>query len=98
MDDEYSPKIHRLTADEVRERLDPEHYEQVNTWLARGDGVAIYENEDLGHPQLGHVKAVSYGSIAAWLGIVAPPRILPDTPTELNWRYCLIGTYKGEAL
>jgi hypothetical protein len=40
---------------------------QVNGWLARGDGVAVYVNGDLGHPGLGQFQLASYGSLRALL-------------------------------
>lgn len=71
---------------------------RMNEWLARGDGIAVYENQDLGHPEIGDKRFVSYGSEAAQLETEEPPKQLPDTTTSINWRYCLIGTYKGEPL
>jgi hypothetical protein len=71
---------------------------QVNRWLRRGDGVAIYENQELGHPELGWPRLVSYGSSAAMLETDEPPQRLPDTPTLINWRYRLAATYRGEPL
>jgi hypothetical protein len=128
---------------------------QVNRWLARGDGAAVYRNQDLGHPEYGAVRIASFGSPAAQLpGIVhvsshhpttggvdgtgyvsgreleraeraqrnwmarghgvgpapedgrehvedkpcplCPPEVFPDMPGEVNFRYRLAGTYKGE--
>jgi hypothetical protein len=40
---------------------------QVRPWLDRGDGVAIYENHDLGHPDLGQCQLASFGSRTAQL-------------------------------
>lgn len=71
---------------------------QMNKWLERGDGVAVYENQDLGHYKLGDKQFVSFGSSAAQLEVDTPPAQLPDTPTSINWRYALIATYKGEPL
>lgn len=74
---------------------------KINRWLARGDGVAVYENVDLGHPFLGHKQFLSFGSDAAILEVEREedlPDRLPDTPTTINWRYYLQGTYRGEAL
>jgi hypothetical protein len=73
-------------------------YDQVNIWLARGDGIAIYRNEDLGHVDVGLIQIVSYGSAEAQLEDAEPPEQLPDIGGAINWRYRLHGTYKGEAL
>lgn len=35
--------------------------------ITRGDGVAVYENADLGHPDIGQWQIVSYGSEASQL-------------------------------
>lgn len=71
---------------------------QVNAWLARGDGIAVYENCDLGARDLGAVKLVSYGSSSAMLETGEPPANMPDTPGQVNWRYQLHGTYRGAQL
>lgn len=86
----------QLTRDELK--LDAEHFDVVNKWLRRGDGIAVYENHDLGHPNVGHRKFLSFGSPAATLGSLDPPLRLPDTRTEINWRYQLVGVYRGEEL
>ena len=70
----------------------------LNRWLARGDGVAVYENHDFGHPMMGEPKIASYGSPSALLEAEEPPERLPDTPTQINWRYMLVATYRGEVL
>jgi hypothetical protein len=100
---------------------------RVNVWLHRGDGVAMYENMELGHPDLGSTKITSWGSSAAQLepfcgvcrGVleptetpgefvhgdgepdhfpVYPPQRLPDIGDQINFRFVLIGTYRGEEL
>ncbi|HEY2641779.1 MAG TPA: hypothetical protein VGI66_18055 [Streptosporangiaceae bacterium] len=81
---------------------DPEWVGQVvvaiSKWVERGDGVAVYENHDLGHHELGHHKIVSYGSPAAMLEMDTPPERLPDIGSSINWRYTLVGTYRGAPL
>lgn len=72
--------------------------DQMNKWLRRGDGIAVYENHDFGHPDLGDRRFVSFGSVQAQLETEDPPTVLPDSPKQINWRYQLIGTYKGAAL
>lgn len=37
----------------------------MNGWVERGDSVVVYENAELGHPNLGHKKIFSFGSGAA---------------------------------
>lgn len=71
---------------------------QVNRWLERGDGIAVYENWDMGHPDLGELRLISYGSGESALKSDTPPNILPDWPGVINWRYSLVGTYRGESL
>ena len=41
--------------------------ELTERWLARGDGVAVFENHDLGHRDLGQGRLCSYGSAQAQL-------------------------------
>jgi hypothetical protein len=75
---------------------------QINVWLERGDGVAVYENHDLGHPELGHKIFLSYGSPAAQITMDTPPGPCPVDLGRLggrmHWRYRLVGTYRGEPL
>lgn len=69
----------------------------IDTWLDRGDGVAVYRNEDLSdHVWLGHMKFVSYGSERSQLEVDEPPKTLPDIGGDINWRYQLMGTYRGK--
>lgn len=70
----------------------------VNRWLRRGDGIAVYENQLLGSPELGTRKYVSYGSSEAQLEVDIPPTRLPDIGGTINWRYCLVGTHRGAQL
>lgn len=37
----------------------------VTKWIARGDRAAVYRNADLGHPDLGQIVCVSFGSAEA---------------------------------
>jgi hypothetical protein len=58
--------------------------------LQRGDGIALYRNEALGHPEGGHWICASFGSPQAQLETDDPPVTFP----ELNgyppmWRYQL---------
>lgn len=91
-------EIRVFTKDEIEHHLELEYRETVNLWLERGDGIAVYENVEIGHPQAGHMKFVSYGSTAAQLETEEPPVRLPDIGGDINWRYHLIGTYRGEPL
>jgi hypothetical protein len=70
----------------------------VKGWLERGDGVAVYENHDFGSPGLGDHQIVSYGSPAAQLVTDFPPERLPDIGNQINWRFTLVGTYRGGKL
>ncbi len=73
--------------------------DQMNTWLGRGDGIAVFENQDMGHPDLGDRRFVSFGSPAAQLETDTPPDRLPDgVGGTVNWRYGLVGTYRGAPL
>jgi hypothetical protein len=67
----------------------------MNGWLERGDGVAVYRNDDFGHPEAGRLIFVSYGSSAAQLEGDEPPQRLPDIGGLILWRYQLAGVYRG---
>lgn len=93
------PKV--LTRDEMREMLGPNLWPAVDKWLIRGDGIAVYENVDLGSSDLGHRKFVSFGSPAAQIecgDVTLVPDRLPDIGSQINWRYQFIGSYRGETL
>ena len=69
--------------------FDPKCHWYLRRWLARGDGAAVYENAEVGHPNGGHLKAVSYGSAEAMIKADGPPEQMPDIGQTLNWRYRL---------
>ena len=85
----------------VRQEGPPEKSVEIlvglDRWLARGDGVAVYQNVDLSHPEIGHLQFASFGSPEA-IFPDDPPDRLPDMNGRINWRYSLIGTYRGEVL
>jgi hypothetical protein len=60
----------------------------VKTWLRRGDVVAVYENADLGSPNVGELKMCPYDPGDLPGGV--PPKTMPDTGT-INWQYQLKG-------
>ena len=64
-------------------------------WVARGDGVAVYENHDFNSRYLGDRQYVSYGSPAAQLEVTAPPVTMPDIGSAINWRYQLVAVHGG---
>jgi hypothetical protein len=76
------------------DRPDPEALDQMRRISGResGDGEPgewfAYQNHDLGHPGLGHLKFLRCGEGCTF---GEPPRRLPDTPSEINWRYFLVG-------
>jgi hypothetical protein len=90
-----------FTADTFREYVQDRYGDQtpgviatVQRWLDRADGAAVYENHDIGHPDAGMPRIVSYGSPAAQLETASPPERLPDIGGAINWRYVLVGTYR----
>lgn len=82
-----------ITPDQLKNLAGPELWESshdiIERWWARGDGVAVYTNQDLSHPDAGHKKYVSYGSAAAQLESEVPPKRLPDIGGSIGWRYQL---------
>lgn len=78
----------------VDPELQSEARHQFERWLTRGDGIAVYENVDLGHPELGHRQWISYGSPEAQLEGNTAPALLPDIGNRINWRYALEGVYR----
>ena len=87
------------TEDQLRTWVDGKYDEEadgawakIQRWLDRGDGAAVYENHDLGHPEVGAPQIASYGSAWAQLEVETPPERLPDIGGAINWRYSLIAT------
>lgn len=54
----------------------------------RGGTWAAYRNEDMGHPDLGHLKFLRVGEDCTFK---EAPRQMPDTSADINWRYQLVG-------
>ena len=50
---------------------------------------AAYENHELGNPNAGHLKFLAVGRGCTFKE--APKPRLPDTPTDINWRYQFVG-------
>jgi len=72
--------------------------DRVNEWLARGDGIAVYQNEDLGSRNVGARRFVSFGSHDAMIETDDPTRQMPGARGEITWRYQLEATYRGAPL
>lgn len=90
-----------FTRREMREMFEKDICASVNAWLLRGDGAAVFENADLGSTGLGHRKLVSFGKEPSAFIVSSEdelPSTLPDINGAINWRYQLIGIYKGEPL
>lgn len=74
-------------------------WERVNAWLARGDGIAVYQNADFDSSTFGDLQLLSFGSADAQLETDTPPEQRPDGVSYgLGWRYRLRGTYRGEPI
>jgi hypothetical protein len=74
------------------EAPDPEVLEELRHSRATLPGTKwmAYQNHDLQHPQLGHLKFLAVGPRNT-MKLPAPPR-LPDMPGEPpHWRYVLVG-------
>jgi hypothetical protein len=85
--------MNTYTPEQIEEMVDrPQSFRIIQAWFNRGDGCAVYENHDMGHPGMGDKKFVSYGSPTAQLEVNEPPQRLPDIGGDINWRYWLIGT------
>jgi hypothetical protein len=72
--------------------------------IADGKGLAIYENHDLGHPMLGHAMAFTYGALTAQFegGVDSLPEHCPDGLAKhitggINWRYVLVAVVPPKA-
>lgn len=68
----------------------PESIDKDTLVLLQGAGGtwAAYRNSELGHRDLGHLKFLRVGEGCTF---TEAPEHLPDTPTEINWRYMHVG-------
>lgn len=65
-----------------------DHAQQAfNRWVARGDGIAVYQNVDLAHSEVGHRKFVSFGGPDAQIP-GEPPEAFPVSVSG-HWAYRL---------
>lgn len=64
----------------------------MNEWLQSGAHIAIYQNVDLGHYNLGHIKFLKVGGDSTFQ--TAPP-IMPDSDSQINYRYFYMGYIQG---
>ena len=67
--------------------------EALATMRKRGGTWAAYENHDLGHRDLGHLRFLRYGEGCTFL---VPPQRHPDLPREILWRYWFVGLVNTE--
>jgi hypothetical protein len=84
----------QLKVDMARHEYSAAHITLVETWIARGDQVLVYENRDLGHIAVGQHIYVSYGGERAQIErtqFPEPPVKLPDVGGLIGWRYQLVG-------
>jgi len=70
---------------------------KIHEWLDDpadpGDWVGVFENHDLGHPDLGARFALLYGA-EQWDAAEVGKTHGPDTSLGLGWRYILIGKFR----
>jgi hypothetical protein len=100
----YADQV-RWDADVFRDNLS-EHYgpattqvlERIAAYLARGEGVAVYEDSEFSSPGRGDWKLKSFGSPDAQIRTDQPPIRLHDGvdgDDAENWRFVLVGTYRA---
>lgn len=68
---------------------------QWSHWLNRGDVILIFTNQDLSHPEVGHVITMP------WYGDLEEHPLPPHAPDHpaigLGWRYTLTHTITKES-
>jgi hypothetical protein len=62
--------------------------ETLKIMRERGGTWAAYQNVTMDSADLGHLKFLKFGPECTF---VDPPERLPDTATEINWHYHLMG-------
>jgi len=71
-------------------RPDPEVLHAVRTSSANRPGTrwAAYQNQDIAHPQCGHLQFLAIGRRNT---LKEAPSRMPDIGKEVNWRYVFVG-------
>jgi hypothetical protein len=64
------------------------HEDSLRTMRERGGRWAAYQNVDLGHNRLGHLRYLNYGPLNTFK---EPPERYPDTAEGVGWRYVWAG-------
>lgn len=75
----------------------PGAIDKFRAWIERGDLVLVFQNHDLGHPELGHLifmptdklNARGAGLPEDWWRTRLGNR-MPDTSSRIGWRYLLV--------
>lgn len=90
--------MNTFTADEILAMADEEIRDALTRIIGRvqhrGDGLAVYENMELGHPEIGLLYFMSYGSEVSQIETKNPPTTMPDIGGVIGWRYQLKGVLK----
>lgn len=68
---------------------------QLDGFIATERQVAIYTNQDLGHPGVGQPQLASCGHPEAMFPD-DPPEQFPDLEHQIGWRFRLVGIWKGD--
>lgn len=72
-------------------RIREVNHRRMETWLRDGKTwIGVFQNQDLGHPQVGRRMALPFADDVYWTSTVGQTKA-PDTVTVgLGWRYVLI--------
>ena len=65
---------------------------KIRTWIAdgdEGDWIGVFENHDLGHPEVGRRAAALFGS-EDWHKATVGRTNMPASPLDVGWRYILV--------
>lgn len=94
-----------VTAGEITSRLTAQHgtraeaiITQVNEWLSRGHGIAVYTHDSSDYPGAGEWFVTDYGTEYSTIPEADPPDNMPREAARGGiqyWRYTLVGTFRG---
>lgn len=95
--DAAKPNYPVLTAAQLLTIADESIHEQLRALVATGRHVAVYENHDLGHYELGRLVFLTYGGDDSTFA--EPPACAPDSPQYgLGWRYLPVAIYTASTI
>ena len=78
--------------------MHPHTWSIIKDWVDEGNRVGVWQNVDLGHPELGHTVCCKVGEFCTYKTDDDVPKRMPDGAggVSIAWRYQLQGVFGAE--